>query len=222
VNPVNPDLFAALVAALPVSFLKSIHEAMPHTYHEAFHAMHYNPLLGSAEASGVVPHYRRAVFETALRKAAVQCGLQATSQPNSRRTHYFTVVRSGNIVLTASHVHERHGKVRRAQFRSDYSAVNQLLAQRTLDVFDTPEVFSVRDGSIYCILVHGPHSDEKDCAGFMQLAIPDPRSSEWLEVYEFEDVYRAACARQSPQQQDGAIPKLKRSRKKGGGETGET
>jgi hypothetical protein len=216
-RPINPDLFNALVAALPFGFLNKLKEAQPNIYQEAFHATHSDPLLESPEAEYLTPHLRRAIFETNFRKSAIDSGLTAAAQYNNRKTAQYTVVRAGNFIVTASYVNERSSRVRNALFRSDLSALNTLLSQMTLQPFDTPEMVGYREGSIYCILLHGPDPLDKTVPGFMQWAVPDQHNHDWVEQFDFADVYQASLNRQAPQQIDLAKPVLKKRKEEGGG-----
>lgn len=213
----NPDLFGAFVSALPFNFLAALRNDLPQIYREAHEHFAQDPLLEGPDAGAVIPHYRRALFETRFRRAAAEAGLEASVRDNSRRTSQYSIVRSGNFVMTASYVNERSSTVRAAEFRSDFAGLNKLLSQMSFEGMEAEDESRQMDGeTIYCILLHGPNPDDKTQPGFMTWAFPHHTSKGWVAEYEFVDVYEAAEQKQKLVQKDGAIPTLKNKNKKGG------
>ena len=212
----HPDLRHILLAALPEKFLAGLASDLPRIYKESHEAMHNDPLLGEAEAAYVTPHYRRGIFEKTLRKWASQSNLDAAVEPNPKRTSEYTVVRAGPFLLTASYSTERWARVRYAQFRTNYIALNRILSQRLL----FPEQTDDGSAPIYCVMVHGPSIGDRSTPGFFDFHFPNPAGDDYLASFSLDELLAASQASKPPPQHDGAQPKFKSKTDKDTDESG--
>ena len=210
----NPELFSALVAALPYSFLAGLSKSVPRLYLEAQESVSNDPLLDPVSAEYVIPHYRRGLFETEFLGLGKTAGLNAITRQNSRRTAKYTEVQSGNFIFTASYVNDPSASVRYAQFRTHLSGLNQLMSQLSFtgEGFTSENLLArvESEGLIYCIVLHGPNPIDRKSVGFMKFAFPHPTLNKWLADFDFSQVLQAAQALQPIQQVDNAKPKLKK------------
>jgi hypothetical protein len=220
----NPELFTALANALPLTFLEALAQGVPALHAEAKAEATGSPLIDEPESHYVLPHLRRAMFETLFRREATKAGMQAVCMPNKRETAVFTLVRSGPFLFTASHVSQPGGAVRSAAFRSERAALNELLEQddmfpdalaaelKAADAGDERSVVGV-----YCILLYGGDVGSA-VAPFMEFAFPTTESTSYVDRYSFGDVLIAARDIGRPMEEnerDGAFPALKRVPKEG-------
>ncbi len=208
-NLLHPQLFTALVSALPEGFLSEMSGALKSIYKESHAAMHGDPLLDEPEAAYCTPHYRRALFETTLRKAALRHGLQATVDSNCRGTSDFTVITAGNFKFTASYLNDRSQRTRWAKFRTNLFELNGMLPQREFD-FGLEPRREPDESPIYAIMLHGPSNYDRSEPGFFDIAFPNPAGTSWLAEFSIAELLQATQARRAPAQQDRAFPKLKK------------
>lgn len=212
----NPELFTALSNDLPVGFLRSLNSGVPGVYSEAYEMAYTSAVISEPEAEYLMPHNRRAIFETFFRAQALTNGLQAVSQPNIRLTAKYSVVKAGKFYITASYVSEPGKFVRPAHFRGKHAALNRYLSQQRIEIFDTPDVLQGEEDGIYCILLHGPDKNNKTQLGFMEFAFPNKNNTDWVDTFKFSDVLAASEQRLIIPMADNAKPKLKKQRKRGG------
>lgn len=216
----NPELLKALVKALPYSFLVGLKESIPRLYMEAHAAVSADPLLGPAEVEYLIPHYRRALIEKALHDLTQDTMMHAVTMPNSKRTAKYTLIQSGNFIITESYLNDESARVRNAEFRSGYSKLNSLISQRSFDGegFSLDESIKNIEGPIYCLLLHGPDPFDKKLPGFMKWAFPHPTANGWVAEFDFSAVLQAAFDLSPAKQNDGAIPTLKKNKDEGTGD----
>lgn len=216
----NPEIFKALVSAIPHSFIEKLHQDIPNGYSEAHSAVSNDPIIEESEYDYLMPHYRRAISETIFRKAATEAGLIAIALENIRHTARYSLVKCGPFLITQSYVSEPGKFVRAAHFRSQHASLNALLAQGRFPEFDTSETFQGEPDNIYCILLHGADLSDKRKTGFMELAIPHSNAASWIDRYKLSDVLLAAQVKRDAdnEQQDKAHPTLKPIPKEGTGE----
>lgn len=211
----NPELFKALVKALPLPFLQGMARAIPAIYAEAHAEVNGSAVIGEAEAATLLPHFRRAILETRIRQEAANSGLAATVRKTKNDTASFSLLTFGQFMLTASHVADPGRRVRAAAFRSEHSALNEVLSQ--VDMFGFGEQSSAEQ-KIYCILLHGGDVREGNVTTFMEFAFPSPTDSSYVDSYPFDEVLAAAyglTVDQAYVQTDKAFPVLKQQPKEG-------
>lgn len=119
------------------------------------------------ERHDLFPHARRATLEKSLRGLALRLGLAATSDLNSRKSSYFTWIRAGRVILTASAVQDPSEIVRYAEFRKTFARSNQLF------LFDSPDPPSP-DCALYALVLHGPGAVEMDEKGRTRISTSTP------------------------------------------------
>jgi len=213
----NPNLFNALVKALPTKFLLRLKQSLPRIYFEAHQMAFEESVLQDAEAEYLMKHNRGAIFESLFRQAALDSGLHAIVQPNIRASARYTLVRATNFVFTANYVDHREKSVCSAHFRNQHASLN-LLAQQRFTEFDTSEVFQGVPECVYCILLHGPDPSDKIKPGFMEFAFPNVSNTQWVDRYDFNEVLNSVLTRNDEElveQKDLAFPRLKPQRKTG-------
>jgi len=106
------------------------------------------PKYGLNEAADLRGHLIRASFETKFRKLASEySGIKAESRLNSQKSYHHTVVKAGQLFLTASSVNKKGDKPRYAEFRNEYATNGQL------HLFEDA---SCVDEEVYAIFRYGP------------------------------------------------------------------
>lgn len=212
----NQNLFDALVAAMPLSFLEDMATAVPHLFAEAYNEFSNSAVVDSSQVPVLVPHYRRSLFETKFLRCAEQAGLKVQVRTTKRGASNFVVVEAGKFVFTASFVASRGQSVRNADFRTEHSELNELLDQQDLFKDEEERKPLSRDSinnseSIYGILLYG--GDLTGKSHFMEFGFPTVGSSGYVDHYSFGDVLVAAREYALPAVQtevkDGAVPTLK-------------
>ena len=216
----NPELINALVDSLPVNFLSHLHQSIPGVYSEAYAMAFDAPTLQKPEAEYLMPHNRRALFETSFRQAAIDSGLKASAKPNRRATASYSLIEAGPFLITASYVCEPRKFVRSALFRNSHAELNKYLAQGQLfgEEKKEEEDSTAKANKIYCILLHGADAENSKKLGFMQFAFPDMENKKWVDDFDFMDVMNTSLNRKataSHQEQDNAYPSVKRKTQRG-------
>ncbi len=212
----NLNLFNALAAALPLSFLKGLASAGPNLFEEAFNEVSHSTVIDPSQVPVLVPHVRRAMFETQFKRQAIDAGLKAYVRPTKKGGGNFTVVEAGKFVFTASFVPTRGHAVRSADFRTEHSALNELLDQGVLfeneeEVPNLPNEVIANSEAIYGILLYGGDLSGKSNF-FMEFAIPEVNGTGYVDHYSFFDVLMAAqefAAPASDLRIQGPIPTFK-------------
>lgn len=213
----NPELLKLLVSVLPLSFLERLLESLPGIYSEAYQMAFADPLLEKPEAEYLMPHSRRAIFESVVRNAALAGGLRAEALYTLNRTARFTAIQAGELILTVSYECKKGWGVREARFRSDRSALNKRLAQRRFESMDTPDMLAASSGTVYAILLHGADDSDRTKPGYMEFGFPDSDNNVLVDRINFMDVLEAARLK-NPESapQDSAFPTWKRQPKEKG------
>ncbi|WP_139093424.1 hypothetical protein [Delftia sp. JD2] len=219
----NVQLFEALVEAIPPQFAAGLLSSYPRLCAEAEQVALGHPLIEEPEAKYVIPHFRRGLVETAVRRLAREAGLETYARPNANGSSSFTMVKAGRFVLTASYVETPGKNVRRAIFRSEAAELNEFLDQ--LDMFgydeagiDKQEI--VLADAIYGILLYGGEGG----GSFMEVALPNQSGSGYVERYKLSDILEASNMRNTEATDSDKFdvsPKPRRNRKDGStGESG--
>lgn len=221
----NPELFNLLVEALPLSFLEAMARAVPAIYAEASAELSASTLIDEQEMGMLLPHYRRAMLETRMRRDAKAAGLVAVTKSTKNDTAKFSFVDAGRIVLTASHVAQPNHQPRYAAFRNEHAALNELLEQG--DFFGFPdEPTNGDDGKIYCYFLYGGEVSKDKITTFEEIAIPAPGGGGYVDHYPLASVLMVVRALNQPAveaQLDNAFPvpkQLPKDPKEGMGDGG--
>jgi hypothetical protein len=125
------------------------------------------------EKHDLLPHVRRALFESDLRSIAKQFHFTASAELNKTKNSYHTMVLAGQIALTASAVPSPDIIVRPAKFRGVLAATSQM------NLYNEEEE---EEGYIYGIIIHGPNEDKPFQPGFCRIVFPDRN----VEAYVYE------------------------------------
>lgn len=134
-----------------------------------------NKRFPPAEAHDLLPHYRRAMFESEWRKIAKSSPeLRASFETNKTKNAWHTRIRCGKVILTASAVESPGEIVRYADFR-------KTLAENQTDLFRDQNNQPDKEGHYYAILLHGPLDNDLSKPGFAEFGIPDMEFQQYLE-----------------------------------------
>lgn len=157
-------------------------------------------------AHDVRGHVQRATFEQAWRELAAQTSdVSARVLRNPRGTSFFTEVRSGRVVLTASAVTSPGAVPRDARFRKNRAFGNQgVLIGENPAPSDDDEVFAV--------LLHGPAERFPGILSFAGMAVPSPDFDAYLGHLDLFEVCPDVVRKNTPEEiiEDMAWPKLRR------------
>lgn len=219
----NEKLFEELVRSLPLAFLEDMAMAVPNMMSEAVALVSQSVLIEQSEIHYLLPHVRRAMFESQFRQRAKKAGLNAFLNSVQNDKAHYSVVEAGRFTLTASYVSTPGKYVRSAEFRSERGVLNELIDQGELFKTDDgeiqipAEVIQKTDG-IYCILLYGGELGAK-VSPFMEFAFPAPNYGGYVDHYPFFDVLTAARRLNENSTNEpiaGAIPTLKPNAKSAG------
>jgi hypothetical protein len=165
-----PDPYAgirsAFYKAIPAELIEDILRLLAAEYRTAYEEckMFYPP----EEAHDLRPHVRRAKIESKVRELAKSYpGVTATVEPNARRTGWHTVIRSGNVAMTISHVNQPSDMVRAADFRTTYAQDAQI------NMFGPDKPKPPRDATLFAILRHGASKRTPRRPDFVRVGFPD-------------------------------------------------
>ncbi len=219
-KPINKLLFDSILSDVPHEFLRELPIIREQVYGETYERVLNDYKYEDAEASYLLPHMRRAAFESLFRSRAKAYGLVATIESNKKNNAYYTVVRAGRFHLTASFVRNENDFVRHAHFRDKHASLNGVLAQ--LDWVKPDKHTVVND--LYAIVLHGADARNSnpdtfnDTGGFLQIAIPSDDNKCWVETYNIFDLLNILEQRRMDghaNMPDQAIPSRKRKRENG-------
>lgn len=157
---------SAFYKAIPAELIEDILRLLASEYRTAYDEckLFYPP----EEAHDLRPHVRRAKIESKVRELANSYpGVAATVEPNAKRTGWHTVIRSGNVVMTISHVNQPSDMVRPADFRSTYAQDAQI------NLFGPEKPRPPRDAQLFSILRHGSSKRMPRRPDFVRVGFPD-------------------------------------------------
>lgn len=207
----NDSLREILVTDLPPAFVLRLINDAAWVYKEAHARVLNDPLLGDAERAYMEPHHRRALFERKLMDAALDSGLQATTERVSSGAAQYNLIRAGRLLLTCSRTVGRNIVPRACMFRGQYADINEHIDQ--LQLFPVPS--EPGESSLYCIVTHGPSAERPDELGHCCFAFPKQEGDKWAqEPVDLTDVRDYQKARYQKTDDDRAEiqkvePKLK-------------
>jgi len=181
-------LQSRILDAFPRSFITRLLERQLALYQQAVdHVMRDQP-WSEVEAVVLLPYIRRALWETELRRAAIDCQLTPVDVPHVGQNATCVTVRAKRLVLTEHFVSGPSEFVRDAESRKQNAGVNRWLTHHVdprLLIAPPPKL---DEKPIYVNLLHGgvfPTSKRSDLeidpsACFLRLAIPAADSKEYL------------------------------------------
>lgn len=173
------DLLEIAINDLPPGFLREVLKGLEWVYKEAKERVDNDPGLPNPEGRYLRPHFRYALCNAMIRKAADNAQLEDSVEMNVAKNHEYTLIKSGRLALTASYVDSGQRIPRPSKFRTQHAEINQCLRQMPLFP-KKPSVF--RPASIYGILLHGPDDIDNSLPGFLRLGFPDARCRTWVDT----------------------------------------
>jgi hypothetical protein len=181
-------LLERILDAFPKTFLTHLLERQTALYQMALGSVRAEQPWTDAEAFDLLPHWRRAIFESELRKAAVSCNLKARNVLHNGENCNCVTIEAKTLVLTAHFVNSPKEFVRDAESRKQNAGVNRWLTHYVDERLLTSPVPKVDNRQIYVNLLHGavfPTSKKQDrpidpVTCFLHFAIPAADSKEYL------------------------------------------
>jgi hypothetical protein len=174
---VNDSLREILVTDVPPAFVLRLIQDAAWVYKEAHARVLNDSLLGDAERAYLEPHHRRALFERKLMEAALDSGLQATTERVSSGAAQYNLIRAGRLLLTCSRTVGRNVVPRACMFRGQYAGINEHIDQ--LQLF--PVSSNPGESSLYCIVSHGPSAEKPGELGYCCFAFPMQEGGKWAQ-----------------------------------------
>lgn len=159
-------------------FFEGLEYATEQSYLIAHAEVSNNTLLDKENASVLLGHLRRAIFETKFKELALDMTYQATTERTLQKFPY-TLVKSGKLLLTLSHVNDQISNLSPAKFRKQHSGLNLLLQQTYFGFLGK----SFEPDSVYGIILHGNARTNPKKPVFLKLAFPSADGKQWLEEF---------------------------------------
>jgi hypothetical protein len=157
----------AFLATVPAEFLASVVRGLFQSYGSALQMCLGH--MDAPETIDVLSVNRRAIFEGNFRTAARRHSVPATVELNARKTSRYSLVRLGEIYITASRSKSMTRMPRASVFRKNYwqSAQLALFAFAKAGARDPQS-----DGTLYAILLHGAPAKKKNKDDQTNLGLP--------------------------------------------------
>lgn len=209
------------VRAFPKSFLTQLLERQQALYQQSI-ALAFNETWTRTEAMNVLPHVRRALWESEFRQGAVQSGLKCFDMPHVGENCSCVMVKVDSLILTAHYVDGPGQFVRDAVSRKQNAAVNEWLPEHVDERLLVRPLPKFGRKPIYLNLLHGSHfhnsatgaliSEPTSC--FLRVAVPDDASKKYLYSWSAQDIiaaYATVLDAAAPVQaiEDKALPRKK-------------
>lgn len=169
----SDEIRALFMKSVPRDFLEKSLRGLFAIYPMALQDV--NKRFPPAEAHDLLPHYRRAMFESEWRKIAKEFPeVRASFKTNKTKNAWHTRIKCGKVILTVSAVESPGEMVRYADFR-------KTLAERQTDLFRAVNCDDNEDGCYYAILLHGHMGNDLSKPGFAEFGVPDNECQGYLE-----------------------------------------
>ena len=151
---------------LKVSIIKIIFDCYNNSWREC------KQVFDGPEFKDLLPHYRRAKIDAALRSIPQTLGVKTSAEINKARNSYHAVLIVGGVQMTASAVEVRGQMPRNAIFRKTYAEAAQmkLFENNTSGNENLP---------LYGIIIHSATEDQKEPA-FLEIRFPDEEYTQYL------------------------------------------
>lgn len=209
------EIAEAFKEDIPVRFLEALNRHITEAYESGKRAVD-DQGLGPDEAYNVLPLTRRGHVETALRRAAAECGLSIVTENTGYWRH--VVVTCGRFRITQTTTLDTDSPLRKAAYKCGYANEQQLFLD--LDFGDIESTPAHDDPHLYAIIIHrGPVlASEPD---FMKIKFPKPELAGYhdgeVDLAIYAELPEAEHATAEEKIVDEAIPKLKQQRARGAG-----
>ena len=167
-------------------------------------------------ARDLFPYNRRATIETRLFDLSSECSkfsnLTVTSELNKTRTNYHTLIRVGNVVMTASAVSTPYGIVTEADFRNDYAGPQMRLFnldnESNLSVAQFVEEPS-SDDLLYGIILYCAAHNNPFEIGTVRVGFPNTNCTKYVDKMDLMRLFPETTKKTGVEQiQDQAIVNL--------------
>jgi hypothetical protein len=182
------------LAQYPKDFLRDALSMLLHTYPSS----HDDCGSGRAEPEvrDLYPHMRRAAVEGQLRQIAKEHGITATVETNCKKSQNYTLLSSGNVLLTASAVENPNKIARPAVYRETYARTGELkLFGEEPPTTDT----------LYAILQHGPDPVNRAQLDFAYVVFPDESYSQQVTRINLLEMFRDVVDRHRANVRNDAV-----------------
>ncbi len=171
--------------------------------------------LGINEKYNVSPLTRRGHVETALRRAANECGLELTTQTTGGFWRH-VVITCGRFRITQTTTMDSESPLRKAAYKCVYANEQQLLPGFE-DMNPKP---SKDDPHLYAVIIHrGPVLE--DAPDFMKVRFPKPELDGYhpgeIDLAFYAEIPMAESSVDEERIEDHAVPKLKLKQERGAG-----
>ena len=156
------------------------------------------------EAHDLYPHKRRAVIEGQLRElAGGYPEITAAAELNSKGTSFYTLLASGNVLLTANAVEHPNVIIRRAAYRETYARAAQL---KLFGDGKQPPGQQPLDGFLlYAILLHGPDPLNEARPGFVHIVFPDEDCTQYVTRINLFDRHASLVSELFPIEEEAVL-----------------
>jgi hypothetical protein len=181
-------LLERILDAFPKAFIVHLVERQMALYQMALASVRTEQPWTDAEAFDLLPHWRRAIFENELRKAARSFGLRAMNVLHKGENCNCVTVAAKKLILTSHFVSGPNEFVRDAESRKQNAGVNRWLTHHTDERLLVTPIPKLDEKPIYVNLLHGalfPTAKKQDrpidpLTSFLHIAIPAADSKEYL------------------------------------------
>ena len=181
-------LLDRILDAFPKDFLARLLERQMALYQMALDSARTEQPWTDAEAFDLLPHWRRAIFESEVRKTAITCQLRARNVLHNAENCNCVTVEAKKLILTAHFVSGPNEVVRAAESRKQNAGVNRWLTHHVDERLLIAPIPKLDERPIYVNLLHGalfPTSKKQDrpidpLTSFLHIAIPAADSKEYL------------------------------------------
>lgn len=174
----NEQVAQEFFGAISHDFLKDCLRVLRNDYRGGFESCMSD--FAAPEAHDLYPHFRRAMIEGHIKELAKSHGMQASSERNSKRSSFYTLIASDNIRLTVKSASHPDVKVEDATYRRTYAKAAQLKLWGEQPPIET---------TLYAILLHGPNSFNRAKPGFAHIVFPDESFTEYVERIDLKDMF---------------------------------
>jgi hypothetical protein len=181
-------LLERILNVFPPSFVSRLVERQFSLYQQSIDQVMSEQPWSDVEAFTLLPYIRRALWESELRKTAIECGLKTFDLSHVGQNSSCVNVKAGGLVLTEHYVSGPSEFVRDAESRKQNSGVNRWLNHYTDQRLLTTPLPKLDEKPIYLNLLHGavfPTSKKADVkvdafTCFIRFAIPAADSRQYL------------------------------------------
>jgi hypothetical protein len=217
----SQSLGGRIVRTFPKRFFERLPQRQKPLYDQSL-ALAFNETWTRPEAFSVLPSIRRALWESEVRKTAIECRLKPFDVNHEGDNSSCVTIKAESLVLTCHFVEGARQFVREAESRKQNAGVNRWLDYYTDSRLLTAPIPKIDKQPIYLNLLHGAYFpeiksenlaiDESSC--FLRIAIPANDSPRYLynwSVQEFLQSYTTTLRAVTPDVsiEDKAQPKKK-------------